>query len=482
VSEPSRPYFAQALDALKLGDRRRAASLIAQQIRHGNTSTRNLAVVAQQADYLGEIELAIEATRLAVMPGSIDSLIDYWGRLAGYGREAEALAEVERQPEAVREHPAVLHFRGSVANQLGRFEEAQALFRRALAKAPGAMATWFALAMVKTFAPGDPDIAAMERLEPQPGGAPEMRATLHYALGKAAEDCGEVDRAFAWYAKGAALMRQQRPFDVARYRAVADKVVAEFTAASLARLRRSRLESQRSLFVTGLPRSGTTLTEQLLIGHSMVTGGAEVDLFRAALIPLLGNGIADALGYERRAGSEDPWGDIGRDYGRLVDQRFRSPGLVIDKSLAQSLMIGPMLHAMPEARIAWLRRTPDDVALSCFRTYFSRGLPWTWSLTDIADFMKAEDRLFEHWRSVFGERILVVPYEELVREPAAWAERLQTHFALPFEAGLEAASREGRAVGTASVGQVGQPISTARIGQAAAFAEHLKPFRDRYYA
>jgi hypothetical protein len=336
--------------------------------------------------------------------------------------------------------------------------------------------------MVKTFAPGDPDIAAMERLERQRGGAPEMRASLHYALGKAAEDCGEVDRAFVWYARGAALQRQQRPFNVAGYRAAADRVIAEFTAANIARLRPSRLENQRSLFVTGLPRSGTTLTEQVLLGHSLVTDGAEVNLFRAALIPLLGGGIADALGYERRADSGDPWGDIGRDYGRLVDQRFRSPGLVVDKSLGQSLMIGPMLHALPNARVAWLRRAPEDVALSCFRTYFSSGLPWTWSLTNIADYMKAEDRLFEHWRNVFGERILVVPYEELVRDPAAWAERLQAHFGLPFEAGLEAASREGRAVGTASVGQVSRPISTARIGQAAAFAEHLKPFRDRYYA
>ena len=436
MNEPTKPFFVQALDALKLGDRQRAAALITQQIRFGNTSARNLPSVAQLAEHIGELELAIEATRLTVTPGSLDSLIEYWGTLASYGREAEALAEVERQPDAIRDHPSVLHFRGSVANQLGRFDEAQALFRRALAKAPGAMATWFALAMVKTFAAGDPEIVAMERLEGQPGGAPEMRASLHYALGKAAEDCGEPDRAFAWYAKGAALQRQQRPFDVAQYRAAADKVIAEFTADNIARLRPSRLESQRSLFVTGLPRSGTTLTEQILLGHSMVTDGAELNLFRAALIPLLGSGIADALGYERRADTADPWGDIGRDYGRLVDQRFPSPGLVVDKSLGHSLMIGLLLHAMPDARIAWLRRTPDDIALSCFRTYFSSGLPWTWSLTEIADYMKAEDRLFEHWRSVFGERILAVRYEELVREPAAWAEvEARTEVLLRFARG-----------------------------------------------
>jgi len=481
VNDPSKPYFVQALDALKRGDRRRAAGLIGQQIRHGNTSARNLASVAQLAEHIGEVELAIEATRLAVTPGSIDSLIEYWAKLATYGRADEALAEIARLPPAVAEHPSVLHVRGTIATQFGRFEEAQELFRRSLSKAPGAAATWFSLAMIKSFAPGDPDIAGMERLERQAGAPAEARGSLCYALGKAWEDCGDVDRAFAFYTKGSALLRQQLQFDTEGFRRASDKVIAGFTPDNLAKLRPSALGSQRSLFVTGLPRSGTTLTEQLLLSHSAVADGAEINIFHAALIPTLGPGFAEALAYQQRANSADPWGDIGRDYAGLVNLRFRSSGLVVDKSLGQSLLIGHLLHALPDARIAWLRRSPEDVALSCFRTYFSTGLPWTFSLTDIAEYMKAEDRLFEHWRNVYGERILVVPYEELVGAPGVWAERLQRHFRLPFEAGLDEASRQGREIGTASVGQVRQPISTSRIGQAAAFERHLKPFRDRYY-
>jgi hypothetical protein len=141
-----------------------------------------------------------------------------------------------------------------------------------------------------------------------------------------------------------------------------------------------------------------------------------------------------------------------------------------------------ILHILPDARIAWLRRAPEDVALSCFRTYFATGLRWTWSLTDIADHMRPEDRLFEHWRALFPERILVVPYEELVSAPGKWSERLQRHFGLPLEPGLETLPREGRAIRTASVSQVREPISTTRIGQASAFERHLKPFRERYFA
>jgi tetratricopeptide (TPR) repeat protein len=482
VNDPSKPFFLQALDALKAGDRRGAAALIGRELREGNTSAKNLPSVSSLAAHIGEIELAIDASRRAVLPGSLDSLLAYWATLATYGRSAEALDEAERQPVAVQEHPSVLHFRGTVATEYGRFDQAQELFRRALGKAPAMTATWMSLAMIKTFQPGDPDIAAMQKLERQAGTAPQAHAILYYGLGKAFEDCGDVDKAFDSYARGASLLRLQGSFNSEQFRLAADQVIREFTPDNLSALAPSRPGNQRSLFVTGLPRSGTTLTEQILLGHSAVVDGAEVNLFAAAMIPTLGLSFQNVLAYPQRSGSGDPWGEIGNDYGRMIDMRFRSSGLVIDKSLGQSLLTGLLLHCLPEARIAWLRRNPEDVALSCFKTFFSTGLAWTWSLSDIADYMRTEDRLFDHWRTVFPDRILVVPYEELVTEPASWAQRLQQHFGLPFERGVEQRPKDGRAIGTASVGQVRQPISTSRIGQAAAFERQLKPFRERYYA
>jgi tetratricopeptide (TPR) repeat protein len=482
VNDPSKPFFLQALDALKGGDRRAAAALIGRELREGNTSAKNLPSVSSLAAHIGEIELAIDASRRAVLPGSIDSLLAYWATLATYGRSVEALDEAKRQPIAVQEHPSVLHFRGTVATEYGRFDQAQELFRRALGKAPTMTATWMSLAMIKTFQPGDPDLAAMQKLERQPGAAPQPHAILCYGLGKAFEDCGDVDKAFDFYARGAALLRLQGSFNSEQFQLAADQVIRDFTPDNLSALAPSRLGKQRSLFVTGLPRSGTTLTEQILLGHSAVVDGAEVNLFAAAMIPTLGLQLQTVLAYPQRSGSGDPWGEIGNDYGRMIDMRFRSSGLVIDKSLGQSLLTGLLLHCLPEARIAWLRRNPEDVALSCFRTFFSTGLGWTWSLTDIADYMRTEDRLFEHWRGLFPERILVVPYEEIVASPAPWAERLQEHFGLAIEPGVETLPRKDRAIGTASVGQVRQPISTSRIGLSKAFERHLRPFRERYFA
>lgn len=481
MSDPVKPFFFQALDAVEGGDRRAAAALLERELRDGKTSPKNLSSVSQLAAQIGEFELAIEASRRALVPGSIDALLAYWATLGIYGRTQEALADIEAQPDAVCEHPSVLHCRATVATQLGRFDEAQELFRRALARAPDMAPSWLSLATLKTFGSGDPDIAAMEQLERQPARSAEARAILSYALGKAYDDCGEPDRAFDCFERGAALRRGSAQFDTAGFSAAAEAIVREFDAESLEQLIPSGFAGQRSLFVTGLPRSGTTLVEQILLGHSTVVDGEEVNLFWPAMIPTRGAGLENARAYERRSGSPDPWGEIARDYAHLIEQRFRTAGLVVDKSLGQSLIIGTMLHALPDARIAWLRRSPEDVALSCFSTYFSRGLPWTWSLADIADTMRVEDLLFAHWRDLFPERILVVPYEELVHAPSEWARRLQQHFGLPVEPGIETRSKTDRAIGSASVSQARQPISTARVGRSAAYERNLQPFRDRYY-
>ncbi|MEQ7874314.1 sulfotransferase [Sphingomonas sp. ASV193] len=476
---PDQPYFVQALAALKDGDRRRAAAFLERQLEGGRTSRRNLDSVSRLAASIGEIDLAIEAAREAIDPDSLPSLLPYWSLLATFGRSAEAVADLERRPAAWREDAAVLHFLATVESQFGRRERTEDLFRRALAIEPDSRATWFALSMLKTFEPGDPDIPAMERLAPLALPGSHDSARLMYALGKAWSDIGETDRAFEYYQKGASLQPRGRPIDLAGLGRAADRTIADFGPRFADRLVPSGFEGRPALFVTGLPRSGTSITEQILRSHSAVRDGAELNLFSGALIPSRGS-LAGALGYQQRSGTADPWGEIARDYADLANRYFRSGDLIVDKSLGQSLLIGLMLHAMPRARIAWLRRAPDDVALSCFQTYFGDSLPWTGSLTDIADHMLIEDRLYRHWQSIFPNRILTVPYEDLVADPSLWAIRLQRHFGLEIETGLDLKSREGRAIRTASTGQAHAPITTRRIGRSAAYARHMKPFRDRY--
>ena len=477
MNDPVRALIARATDALRQGDRDAIRAELERGLAGSGGAPAALHTIVQLATNISEIELAIEAARRLSRTGSIEALSSYWSLLMGYGRSPEAERDMRRRPASVAKHPSTLYLLGKSAAEWGRFEEAEALFRDALARAPGLSAAWISIATIKKFSSGDPDIQTMEELAPKlPANA---RATLHYALGKAWEDCAEFELAFAAYSAGAAIRRQQAGFDVGQFQAAADEAIAGYTPDNLTRLIPPELRDQRALFVTGLPRSGTTLVEQVLRTHTAVVDGAEVNLFGAAILRTRGLQFRDALAYQGSR-ADDPWGTIARDYARLLGMRFPQPGRVVDKSLSQSLLTGLLLHSMPDARIAWLRRNAADVAISCFATQFDTGLGWSWSLEDIADYMRTEDRLFSHWRDVFPDRILEVPYEEFVAEPDTWSTKLQRHFNLEIEAGIEQRVRGARAVDTASLSQVREPISAKFIGRARRFDRHMRPFVDRY--
>jgi tetratricopeptide (TPR) repeat protein len=479
VSDPVRALAARATDALRRGDRDAIRAELERALANVGASSATLHTIVQLADNISEIDIAIEAARRLALTGSIEALTSYWSLLIAYGRGPDAESEMRQQPTSVVKHPSTLYLMGKIAAEWGRFEEAEILLREALAAAPTMAAAWISIASIKRFKSDDPDIHTMQQLVARL--SPDASATLHYALGKAWEDCGDFVRAFAAYSAGSAIRRRQAGFDVARFRSAANAAIEGYTPQNLARLGEPIFHDERALFVTGLPRSGTTLVEQVLRTHTAVVDGAECNLFSAAVLRTRGLRYDDALAYQSSR-QVDPWGTIVRDYARLLEMRFAEPGRVVDKSLSQSLLIGLLLHSMPDARIAWLRRDPADVAISSFATQFDSGLGWSWSLEDIADYMRAEDRLFSHWRRVFPERILEVPYEQFVAAPDIWAVNLQRHFKLEIETGIERRVRGGKSIDTASLSQARQPISTKFVGRAGRFGRQMRPFTDRYYS
>jgi tetratricopeptide (TPR) repeat protein len=469
--------------ALEHGDRDGAVRLLEEELRHGASTGERWRSVARLAARIGETDAAIEAAKRfsRTMPPSLDRLLQYWSELGQYGRTAEAREELGRLSESVRRQPNVLHLLGTLAGQEGDFAEAERFYRTALAQTSMLPETWFALAMIRTFAPGDPDLAAMEGLRPAMERVePSIRARFLYGLAKAWHDCREYDRAFALYSEGAALRRREEPWDRAAIERFVDGLIRDFTPERMSRLTPSGNE-RRALFVNGLARSGTTLVEQILVSHSRVADGGEVNLLRAALIPAGDYSLDGALRHEQRmAGQADPWGDIASSYFRLLEMRFRTAQQVVDKTLGHSHFMGLLMHTLPGARVVWMRRDPEDTALSCFRTYFSSGVPWSWSLEDIGFFFRLEDRLHAHWGALFPDRILTVDYQQLVTDPATWIPRIVEHCGLETEPALFESHLTERGVTTASVQQVRSPITTARIGLSAGYAAHLEPFRKAY--
>lgn len=483
-----RTLLHDAVDTLRNLERRKAASLMRQYFDRNPYSGETWKSVARLADQIGEIDLSVEAMRryATSKPPMLERYLQYWSELAKRGRTDQCLAEISRVDASQRENDAaILHLLGTLAAQRGEFEEAEQLAQRTIEINPMIGQHWLSLAMIKTFRRDDPYLAQMESLRTGYAAVPSAgRVPFLFALGKALHDIGEYDQAFAAIEEGAEIKRVEEAYDGSARETFTDRLISDFVPGNLSRLTPSDCDSDRPIFVMGLPRSGTTLLEQILTSHSAVSGGGELNLFRAALHPAGDFSFNGALRYEARSAAEqnNPWGDVGRDYMSMLDQRFGETGRIVDKTLNHSRFFGLLAHTLPNAPVIWIRRNPDDVALSVYRNFFSSTIRWAWSLSDIGHYFRCEDRLFEHWTRLHGNRILTVEYEKLVADPEPHIKSILDHVGLETEdAVFEPHRQETRAVMTASVAQVREPISSKRVGAAQAYHAHLAPFRSAYY-
>jgi tetratricopeptide (TPR) repeat protein len=476
----------QALEAFKTRDRDRAAQLLGQVVALGPPLGASWGPVSRLANAIGEVTIAVTAAErhAAVDPADPTPRLNLGQMLAHNGRHLQARAVGEALVRDQPANPAAWHFLGTCRAQLGDNKGAIRDLRHAIAlprSGAGAAWAWLAIAGAKTFSKGDPDIPAMQALLRTLGSTPherEARSALQYALGKAWDEVGDIDAAFAAYADGAAIVEAGRKIDPEETDAFVDDVIARFDTAMLGRLPRGRTPGTRPIFVLGLPRSGTTLVEQILVSHDDVLDGAELNLFRTAAMPIRSFSpeaieawaAAHPTGFDR----------IGEAYLHLLDERFGPGGRVVDKTLNHSRYLGLIHAVLPEARFIWLRREPAGIAWSCFRTRFARGVDWSWSLAGIGRYFRGEDRLHAHWTRVMGEAILTVPYEALVTDPDAWIPRIVAHAGLPWQAGLKDFHKTERAVSTASFAQVRRPMYTSSTEAWRRYEAHLKPFFDAY--
>ncbi len=502
------PRIPLIIEARKRLDRRGAVAVIREDLEAGPPTGEFWKELSQYAAQLGEQSLAVEAARryAATAPADMDHAFFYAITLSRSNRLGDALRQLDGLSPADQKHPAILHFRGTSATQAGDFALAESLLYEALDISP-APVQWLALSVAKKFKAGDPDIERMEAVLKRIPRAPgPVQAQLYYAMGKAYDDIRDMEKAVAAYSRGAAFMRSgsQVP-DGKAWNAFVSHLIAGYSPENMARLKPSGAASNQVMFVTGFPRSGTTLVEQILTSHSQVSDGRELNLVPVAMIPAgnidfdldatyetkaelqdyLTTGdftFKDAMAYQERSTSDDPWGDIGRDYLKMAEERFGTEGYAIDKTLNLGSFMGLLLHSLPKAKVFWLRRRPEDCALSIYRLYSSPGvLPWTYSAEDIAAFFKAEDQMYAHWTKMFPDRIMTVPYEELVSDPQTWIRRILAHAGLPEEPQVFEPHKSTRTVTTASMAQVRSPISTSRIGASEAYKDFTEAFRRAYY-
>lgn len=428
----------------------------------------------------GEVRLAKNAMALLVESAGNQPAARYAqaGFLSQMGDWAGAHSLLASLPPDEPSPLAHAYSRGTSALYLGKAEEAREQLERAASQSPETGQIWLSLATLTDFA-GDADLAEriIAREKAMAAAPPAERGAYYYALGKVHADRGEYAPAGHAFMRGARDLRSGLRYDRDRDRQMAEDAVDGYDADWIADMARRQSEAtDRSIFVIGLPRSGTTLVEQILTSHSAVCDGGEIN--RLSLLVNEAHGLrASALdSYVTRKGIDEP----ARLWRHWIDERFPQAGRIVDKTPHNSRLAGIAAALLPEAPLIWMTRDPLDCAWSCFRTCFMQTQSWSYDLEDIAFHFRLEEQLLAHWRGVLGDRLLVVPYEELVTEPEQWTRTILTHCGLAEEPQVFAPHESKRAVTTSSVMQVRRPINRKAIGAAEPYREFMQPFIDAY--
>ncbi len=408
-----------------------------------------------------------------------------------YGLLASILIEMARSDEARQMYRRALEIDpenneallglGHLEMEGGDMEKAEALFRQALALKADNLPARFHLAQVKKVRPGDENLAALEAaaLAAQDADAalPSKKAmSLHFALGKCYDDSKQYDKAFPHFLEGCRLKRATYDYDANAVSRHFDSIIRTFDRGLLDRLRGAGDASQVPIFVLGMPRSGTTLTEQIIASHPDVHGAGELpDLLAIAQRPLNGMGFPDNI----RAIDRDRLAAWGADY--VAGLRGRAPDAkrITDKMPANFFAVGLIHLMLPNAKIIHVNRNPVDTCLSCFTRLFNRKQNQTYDLAELGRYYVDYMRLMEHWRKVLpAGTFLDVQYEEIVADQEAQARRMLDYCGLEWNDACLDFHKHKRSIRTASVTQVRQPIYTSSVERWRPYEKHLGPLLD----
>ncbi|HYB08097.1 MAG TPA: sulfotransferase [Alphaproteobacteria bacterium] len=395
------------------------------------------------------------------------------------GATGEALSEAERSVALDAQLPETHTAVGLCQQTLGKFDAAAAAFRRALAIDPLQPAALVQLAVMRGVELSEAERTQIERALTKPKLRLKDKASLHFAMGTVADGRGAYDEAFGHYAKANAIKAGMHHYDPIQIERHVDALIETFDRAFFEVRRDFGVPSEQPIFVLGMPRSGTTLVEQILASHPGVHGGGELSAADQWITGL------DLLPTIREARMEYPKSTrildrsaAERLAGRYLDEIGREAGAALritDKLPANFLRIGLIALLLPRARIIHCMRDPLDTCLSCYFQNFAEPMPFTNTLDRLGRYYRAYERLMAHWRSVLPQRMLEVSYEELVAEPDRWCRQILAHCALPWDEGVLRFFATDRSIRTASVWQVRQPIYLSSVGRWKHYRDHLAP-------
>lgn len=425
-------------------------------------------IETEPEDALGYLDKA-----LSIDPSYIDAIHNKGIALANLGRSREALSVLEQAQGAAPDRSDILTSLAGVHRALGEFDLAEAIARQALACDPQCAKAYYLLGSIERFDDVGNDLRAMKALNKKGVAPDEARADLHYALFMALDRTDDTTGAFSNLKAGNDLLKKTAAFDISAEQTVHDWLKAEFSEARISEAAGIGVSSGAPIFIVGMPRSGSTLIEQILSSHPDIHGvGESQELLKLSepIYEQMANdpGFLAQLSSARRA-------ELGQAYLAGISRSAGNGRRVVDKQLRNYQNIGLINLLLPNARIIHARRSALSICFSAYKYPFASKIKYSYNLSELGQCFRLYADLMEHWSQASAIPILDVDYEKLVANQEPETRRILDYCGLEWDDAVLDFHKTEREIGTASVYQVRQPLYASSLKQWERYREHLGP-------
>ncbi len=439
-----------------------------------------LTLVGRLALASGEAEVALAVARRVLdmhpeMPAAWLDLARALRELAQYAHAADAA----RQATAIApDEPAGWTLLGEILLSLNQRDSAAGAFRRAIDLDPGAVSALRGLCIAEVQAPGSDVVRRMQRGARSGNLPPRERAGLHYALAQVFRQAGDRKAFIDHLFQAHEAQRTLAPGDIrARYEAVFDRLESAFTADALAATPGAQVTRPAPIFILGMPRSGTTLMEQLLAAHPDVAAGGELDYVRGPVRRAIERWTGRPFPGGFETVTDAQWTSLAGGFARRLRLIGGDAGRVTDKTPGNYHVLGLLPVLAPNCSIVHLSRDPLDTCFSILQYQFGSDSPHTCDVSLLAYVYARYRRLMARWEQLCGDRFVTIAYEALVERPADEARRAFDACGLEWNDAFLAFHQLEAPVRTFSATQVRSPIYRSSVGAWREFASELEPLR-----
>ena len=437
----------------------------------------NLGIVLKEQGKLSEAVVAYRGA-ISIEPNDAKTYYNLGVALKECGSLDEVVA-ANRQAISIKPDFAEAFFNLGIAlKEQGKLDESRRMLEKATELSPARAGNYRVLADAKQFRSGDPHLTAMEKLAREMTSlSPEEQVDLHFALAKAYDDLKEHEKCFEHLLEGNALKRRCISYNEI---ATLDKFHRTKEVFTLELMRAKQGFGDPSavpVFIVGMPRSGTTLIEQILASHPKVFGGGELNNISVALSRLSErDGASTRFPAIISSMTAEQLGQFGGNYVRAISTLAPGAARIIDKMPLNFAYVGLIHLALPNARIIHARRHPLDTCFSCFSKLFTGDQAYSYDLAELGRFYRSYEALMDHWRNVLPPGIMLeVQYEDVTGNLEVEGRRMVAHCGLEWEDRCLSFHETERPVHTASAIQVRQPIYLSSIGRWRDHARRLGP-------